>query len=179
MTRSSQGISVEQVDIFHQTTQRAEREQQPLGKGSKNVLLQVSRNRFQSGERVHVVQQPSRKLYLKITILFTDYLWEARRSDTFTEESAKKFCLLMQFCWVDTILDKVFFGADFLDSLYEEKEKKSEILPEVNFWFFSISPSSQDESAAICSSFLVRRIRSEAELEHGVTVNSVPAIKRK
>lgn len=87
-----------------------------LGKSSKNVLLQVSRKTL-SRESVHVVQQPSRKTYLKITILFTDHLWELRRSDAFTEQSAEKFCGLRQFCWVDTILEKVFFGAGFLDSL--------------------------------------------------------------
>lgn len=76
---------MEQVDVFHQAAQRAEREQQPLGKSSENVLLQVSRNSLESRENVHVVQQPSRKMYLKITILFTNYLWEPRRSDAFTE----------------------------------------------------------------------------------------------
>lgn len=68
------GTRVEQAGVFH----RQHREGAALG-----VLLHVPRTPFRA-DSVRVAPQPSRKRYLRIAILFTNYLWEARRSDAFT-----------------------------------------------------------------------------------------------
>lgn len=98
---------MEQAGVFHR---------QHRGGTAPDVLLHVPRTPFRA-DSVRVVPQPSRKRYLRIAILFANYLWEARRSDALQRDQQKSSVLSDNFAELMQSWIKGFFSADFVDSL--------------------------------------------------------------